>query len=115
MLLQGMEMDSKYWLNEANLSKSFDLTPAIPHKIINHHDYYERLERIAVLTENGDFEELEKMIHDQDTKKLKNNLLVPIFRDIKSVIRTISYTKYYSLFKEYYFKILRFQSEVNKI
>lgn len=61
-----------------------DMTPpSPPPAVLDHGHYYERLQNLAMLAEQGRYEEMEKVLKNEDIVNEKNLHLVPIFRNIK--------------------------------
>lgn len=59
---------------------------------------------MAIYAELGDKEALQNILDNQLVIEKKNHLLQPIFRDIKSQIRHMSYTPEYQIIREYFSK-----------
>ena len=57
---------------------------------------------MAFFVEQGRFEELEKIINNEEIVKYKNSLLKPLYRELKSVIRYISHTDEYKIYNDFY-------------
>lgn len=49
--------------------------------------YLDRLAKIAMLAEKGDHKGMEQALNDEETIKEKNQLLRPLYSDIKLIIR----------------------------
>jgi hypothetical protein len=56
---------------------------------------------LAFYAEQGDHESMQKLLDKEDVMEKKNVLLQPLFRDLKSAIRYMTYTDEYKLIKEY--------------
>ena len=52
--------------------------------------YLDRLAKIAMLAELGDHKGMELALNDEETIKEKNQLLRPLYSDIKLIIRQMS-------------------------
>lgn len=59
------------------------------------------MQRLAFYAEQGDFEALQKLMDNEEIMKKKNHFLQPIYRDLKTLIRHMTYTEEYKLMREY--------------
>jgi hypothetical protein len=53
------------------------------------------------LTERGKYEELEKVLQNKDESETKNVLLQPIYRELKSLIRLMTYSEEAKMYLDY--------------
>ena len=67
--------------------------PTPPPAVIDHEQYFERLQNLALLAEKGMYEEMEKVLKNQEIVDEKNIYLQPLFRNIKKSIRFITKTE----------------------
>ena len=67
--------------------------PTPPPAVLDHEQYFERLQNLALLAEKGQYEEMEKVLKNQEIVDEKNMYLQPIFRNIKKAIRFITKTE----------------------
>lgn len=105
LMLKGFEMEArKGWPTLGNLSEKIEADMVIPQTILNYTEYSLKLQRIAMFAEIGDFEAMQAVLDNQLVFEKKNQMLQPIFRDIKSQIRHMSFTPEYELIKDYLMK-----------
>ena len=90
-MLDGLEMEAaKHWPNLTNLKSKIDADVIIPQTVLNFTEYHNKLQRLAMFAEMGDYESMQAVLDNQLVIEKKNLLLQPIFRDIKSQIRHIA-------------------------
>ena len=101
--------EKEYWRNINDMKKlrerqmyliaaEVDSTPPTPPPaILDHGQYFERLQNLALLADQGKYEDMEKVLKNEDVIQEKNIHLVPLFRNIKRSIRFITKTDF--LFK----------------
>ena len=58
---------------------------------------------MAFHAEQADFEALQKMMDNEEMMRKKNHFLQPIYRDLKTIIKHMTYTEEFKLIKEYTF------------
>ena len=92
---------SKSWPTMANISQVIEADVVIPQTILNHQEYHQKLQRLAIFADMGDLQAMQAVLDNQLVVEKKNKLLQPLFRDIKSQIRHMSYTPEYEIFREY--------------
>lgn len=73
----------------------------LPQTILNYGEYQRKLQRLAFHAEQGDFEAMQKLMDNEEMMKKKNEFLQPIYRELKSIIRHMTYTEEYKLMREY--------------
>ena len=56
---------------------------------------------MAFYAEQGDHESMQKLLDKEDVMEKKNIFLQPIFRDLKSIIKHMTFTDEYKILKEY--------------
>lgn len=101
LMLDVMEIDSKKWPTLQDLNQKVDENVVLPQTILNYGEYQQKLQNLAFYAEQGDHESMQKLLDKEEVMEKKNVLLQPIFRDIKSAIRHMSYTEDYKIIKEY--------------
>lgn len=105
-LLTLLDEQSKSWITIENMDKKIDenVNLLMPPTIISHKDYYRRLQKQAILYDQGKYEEAEKVRMNKEVINYKNKMLINIFRDLKNLIRKITFTEeheIYGKFKDY--------------
>lgn len=60
--------------------------PVPPPGLLDHGQYFERLQNLALLADQARYEDLEKVLRNEDIINEKNLHLVPLFRNIKKCI-----------------------------
>jgi len=96
----------------------------LPPTILSHVDYYNRLNKYALLMETGQLEEAEEVKLNKQVIEYKNKLLQPIFMELKMIIKHLTYTEehsVYTLYKDTIFRIENYlyasnnKTEVNNL
>ena len=101
IMLETMQIDSKKWPTIFDLNTKIDENVVIPQTILNYGEYQSKLQNLAFYAEQGDHEAMQKILNKEGVMDKKNLLLQPIFRDLKSMIKHMTYTEEYQLLKEY--------------
>lgn len=85
-----LELDSQYWFNLDNLEHRMKDEMLIPNMIYDKTDYYVRLQEQSMLLDNGDYQKLDEGINSKESLKFKNKRLIPLFSEIKSLIKHLN-------------------------
>ena len=101
LMLDVMQSDSKKWPTLSTLNEKINENVVLPQTILNYGEYQQKLQNLAFFAEQGDHEAMQKLLDKEDVIEKKNVLLQPIFRDLKSAIRHMTYTEEFKVFKEY--------------
>ena len=113
LMLDGLEMEaSKSWPTMANLTSKIEADVIVPQTVLNFSEYSQKLQRLAMFAEMGDHEAMQAVLDNQLVIEKKNKLLQPIFRDIKSQIRHMSFTPEYEIFRDYVTKRRQIENSV---
>ena len=101
-MLDMMQIQStRFWPTLANLDSKIDVDVIIPQTVLNNVEYQNKLQRLAMYSEQGDHRAMQSVLDNGAIMTKKNLLLQPLFRDLKSQIRHMSYTNEFSLIQEY--------------
>jgi hypothetical protein len=73
----------------------------LPPTILSHQDYYARLNKYALLMEQGLEQEAEAIKMNQEVVKYKNKLLLPLYQELKMIIKSLTYTEEHSVYDLY--------------
>ena len=112
-MLDGLEMEAaKHWPNMANLQSKIEADVIIPQTVLNYQEYHNKLQRLAMYAELGDYPAMQSVLDNQLVLEKKNQLLQPIFRDLKSQIRHMSYTPEYEIMRDYLSQRKQIESSV---
>ena len=103
-MLDAMQIESKRWPKLNDLEKSFSTAYIMPQTVLNYTEYQEKIQRLAFYAEQGDNEAMQKLLDKEDVMAKKNSFMQPIFRDIKTTIKHMTYTPEYKLMREYMFE-----------
>lgn len=79
--------------------------PTPPPTVIDNGMYYERLQNLAFLSEQGRYDDVEKVLKNEETIDEKNIYLQPLYRQLKAWIRYISKTEEAEIKRKYKQKI----------
>ncbi len=101
MMLDVMEIDSRKWPTLLDLNTKVNENVVLPQTILNYGEYQKKLQNLAFYAEQGDHEAMQKLLDKEEIMEKKNMLLQPIFRDIKSAIKHMTYTDEFKILKEY--------------
>ena len=101
MMLDTMQIDSQKWPTLLDLNAKVDANVVLPQTILNYGEYQTKLQNLAFYAEQGDHESMQRILDKEDVMDKKNLLLQPIFRDLKSIIKHMTYTEEYKILKEY--------------
>ena len=113
LMLDGLEMEAaKHWPSLTNLQERIDADVIIPQTVLNYQEYQNKLQRLAVYAELGDHTAMQSVLDNQLVLEKKNRLLQPIFRDLKSQIRHMSYTPEYEVMRDYLTQRRQIESSV---
>lgn len=110
-MLDAMQLESRRWPKLNDLDNSITTHFLLPQTVLNYAEYQEKLQRLAFYAEQGDNEAMQKILDKEDVMHKKNSFLQPVFRDIKSTIKHMTYTPEYKLLREY---IMTRQKILNK-
>lgn len=84
--IRTLEIDSLKWPELETLKDNI----VVPSTVLHQQMYLDRLAKIAMLAELGDHKGMELALNDEETIKEKNQLLRPLYSDIKLIIRQMS-------------------------
>lgn len=102
LMLDLMQMEcDKYWPTLANVNQRIETEVIIPQTILNFGEYQTKLQKLALFAEQGNMEAMQNLLDNQGIIEKKNVLLQPIFRDLKSQIRHMTFTPEFQLIREY--------------
>lgn len=90
--------ERQMYLNALQIDHS---APVPPPTIIDHGQYYERLQNLAFLSQQGLYEEVEKSLNNKEVVDEKNHYLQPLYRTLRHCIRFITKTEEASLITKY--------------
>ena len=104
-MLDAMNIEQeRYWPTLGSLEQKIDADVVIPQTILDFGEYQMKLQKLAMLAEQGKNKEMQDVLDNRQQYDLKNRLLQPVFRDIKSQIRHMSYNPEFELMREYLIK-----------
>ena len=102
LMLQALEVDSKRWPHSTtDVNAQVDKNVVLPATVLHYEEYLKRLQRLAFLSEVGDYEKMEKVLDKQSVIDEKNRMLVPFYRELKAAIRRLTNTEDVRILKEY--------------
>ena len=100
-LLDAMEIESRRWPKLHDLDNSVATNIILPQTILNYGEYQMKLQRLAFYAEQGDNEAMQKLLDKEDVMQKKNSFLQPLYRDLKSAIKHMTYSEEYKIMREY--------------
>lgn len=103
-LLTLLDKQAENWLTPNNFHQKISglLDTIVPPTIVSHKDYYKKLNRYANLLDEGKVEEAEEFKRKDLNQDFKNQLLVPIYQNLKKMIMSVSKTPEHEIFLQYY-------------
>jgi hypothetical protein len=101
LMLDVMQVDSAKWPTLTTLNDKVNENVVLPQTILNYGEYQLKLQNLAFYAEQGDHESMQRLLDKEDVIEKKNVLLQPVFRDLKSAIRHMTYTDEFKILKEY--------------
>jgi hypothetical protein len=100
-MLDAMQIESRRWPKINDLDTSIKTNIILPQTILNYSEYQDKLQRLAFYAEQGDNEAMQKLLDKQEVISKKNSFLQPIYRDLKTTIKHMTYTSEFKLLREY--------------
>lgn len=102
-MLSLLDEQSKHWITIDNLNQKVEenINLLMPSSILSHKDYYRRIQKQAILYDQGQYDEAEDVRMNKETIDFKNKILINIYRDLKNLIRKVSFTEEHSIFEHY--------------
>jgi hypothetical protein len=102
-LLTMLDRQSEDWLTPQNIDEKLEktLNTILPPTILSHVDYYKRINKYASLIEEGYNEEAEKLKINKKILEYKNKQLEPLYHELKTIIRHLTYTEENSVYDLY--------------
>eukprot|EP00347_Sterkiella_histriomuscorum_P012490 403368376 len=101
IMLDVMQIDSRRWPTLLDMNSKINENVILPQTILNYQEYQQKIQNLAFYAEQGDHEAMQKILDNESIMEKKNLHLQPIFRDLKSIIKHMSYTEEYRILKEY--------------
>ena len=110
LMLNAMEIEqTRFWPSLSTLDTKIDSDVIIPQTVLNFGEYQAKLQKLAILYEQGKDKEMQAVLDNQQQIDRKNKLLQPIFRDLKGLIRHMSFNPEFELMREYITKRNKFE------
>lgn len=100
-MLDAMVIESRRWPKLNDLDKSISTNIILPQTVLNYAEYQEKLQRLAFYAEQGDNEAMQKVLDKEEVITKKNDFLQPLYRDIKTAVKHMTYTPTFKLMREY--------------
>lgn len=100
-MLDAMVIESRRWPKLNDLDKSISTNIILPQTVLNYAEYQEKLQRLAFYAEQGDNEAMQKVLDKEEVITKKNGFLQPLYRDIKTAVKHMTYTPTFKLMREY--------------
>ena len=102
-LLYMLDRQTENWLTPNNIEEKINLqlNNIFPPVILSHVDYYNRINRYAMLVEQGLNEEAEQVRLNKKIIDFKNKQLAPLYHELKTIIKNFTYSEEYSVYELY--------------
>lgn len=93
-LLNLLDKQSENWLTPHNFNSRISnvLDLILPPTIGSHKDYYNKINKYALMVEEGKLEEAEEFKRKDLNQDFKNNLLEPVYTNLKRMIKSLTTT-----------------------
>ena len=102
LMLDAMQIEAtRQWPTLLNLDVKIDADVVIPQTILNFGEYQTKLQRLAMYAEQGDHKAMQGVLDNATAIEKKNQLLQPLFREIKSQIRHMTHTPELEVMRNY--------------
>ena len=98
-MLDAMQIESRRWPKLDDLEGSIQTNIILPQTILNYSEYQDKLQRLAFYAEQGDNEAMQKILDKEHVISRKNSFLQPLYRDLKSTIKHMTYTEEFKLLR----------------
>jgi hypothetical protein len=72
MMLDTLALESKNWPNLANLHEAIKTNVILPQTILDFQEYYDKLQKLSFYAEQGDHEEMQRVLDNQTSIEHKN-------------------------------------------
>ncbi len=114
-LLTLLDKQAENWLTPQNFSSKISnvLDLIIPPTIGSHKDYYNKINKYALMIEEGKLEEAEEFKRKDLNQDFKNSLLEPIYSNLKKMIKKLSRTPEHEIYDEYQYIISKLKDKIN--
>lgn len=99
--LDAMTIDSRRWPKLENIENNIAANVILPQTILNYSEYQLKLQRLAFHAEQGDHDAMQKILDKNDSISKKNSFLQPLYRDLKTTIKHMSFSEEYKLMRQY--------------
>lgn len=102
-LLTLLDKQAENWLTPFNFTSKISnlLDLILPPTIGSHQDYYNKINKYALMVEEGKLEEAEEFKRQDLNQDFKNSLLEPIFVNLKKMIRSVTSSPEHGIYEEY--------------
>ena len=102
-MLTLLDEQSKHWITFDNMDQKIEenINLLIPPSILSSKDYYRRLQKQAILYDQGQYDEAEDVRMNKEVIDYKNKILINIYRDLKNLIRKVTFTEEHTIYDQY--------------
>lgn len=114
-LLTLLDKQAENWLTPFNFTSKISnvLDLILPPTIGSHQDYYNKINKYALMVEEGRLEEAEEFKRQDLNQDFKNSLLEPIFANLKKMIRSLTSTPEHKIYEEYKIVIHQLKTKID--
>ena len=102
-MLTLLDEQSKHWITIDNMDQKIkeNINLLIPSCILSSKDYYRRLQKQAILYDQGKYDESEVVRINKEVIDIKNKIIYNIYRDLKNLIRKVAFTEEHTIYDQY--------------
>ena len=100
-MLDAMQIESRRWPKLEDLDKGIQTNILLPQTVLNFKEYQDKLQKLAFYAEQGDNDAMQKILDKDEVIDKKNTFLQPLYRDLKTTIKHMTFTSEYKLLREY--------------
>lgn len=103
-LLNILDQQSENWLTPTNFDKKINsvLDEILPTTLISHKDFYNKLNKYALLLDQGDIKAAEQLKYSEEHSEFKNSLLKPLYKNLIKMIKIFSRPKQFEIHNHHY-------------
>ena len=108
-----LDRQSEDWLTPENIDFKLNkvMENIVPTNILSHKDYYYKLNKQAILIDQGMHEQAEVLKREGEDISTKNKFLDPLYKQLKSMIKEMTYTNTHDIYYEYKDLVLKIKTK----
>ena len=104
--------NNRFWPTLTSIDEKVNMNMILPATILNFSEYTAKLQALAMYAESGNNKAMQAVLDNTECIEKKNYFLQPLFRDLKSQIRHMTFTPEYEIMREYLGKRAELQKAI---